>query len=119
VTQVDPALEQQVFHVPQRQRKPYIVAEAIRQAVVSDTQVGISHEPEVAEAEEGQVLTSLHRRRERSRELVGATKREALRERGTLACEVCDFDFGLKVAIVNQIRVESTSPLERGQLLRG
>lgn len=45
------------------------------------------------EAQEGQVLTRLHRVRERSRELVDRRKEQALRAAGVLRCEACGFDF--------------------------
>lgn len=45
------------------------------------------------EAQEGQVLTRLHRVRERSRELVDRRKEQALRAAGALRCEACGFDF--------------------------
>jgi 5-methylcytosine-specific restriction protein A len=46
-----------------------------------------------AEAEEGRLLTALHRRRERNRKIVEKKKQQALRQGGILACEVCGFDF--------------------------
>ena len=54
-----------------------------------------SDDIEIAEAEEGRILTSVHRRRERSRKLVERKKAKALRESGKLACESCGFDFEL------------------------
>ena len=45
------------------------------------------------EAEEGAVLTRLHRFRERDRGIVDRRKSRALKEHGTLACEECGFDF--------------------------
>ena len=50
-------------------------------------------EDEIAEAEEGRILTRLHRTRERSRKLVEQRKRKTLGETGRLKCEVCGFDF--------------------------
>jgi len=50
-------------------------------------------EPEIMEAEEGKVLTRLHRYRERNRSLVNAKKKEVLQKQGRLQCEVCGFDF--------------------------
>jgi 5-methylcytosine-specific restriction protein A len=50
-------------------------------------------EPGIEEAEEGKVLTRLHRYRERSRALVDAKKKEVLHKRGRLQCEACGFDF--------------------------
>lgn len=45
------------------------------------------------EAEEGKLLTKLHRRRERSVKLVAAKKAWALKTLGNLRCEACGFDF--------------------------
>jgi 5-methylcytosine-specific restriction enzyme A len=45
------------------------------------------------EGEEGQILTRTHRYRERNTKLVKRKKEKVLKERGTLACEVCGFDF--------------------------
>jgi hypothetical protein len=45
------------------------------------------------EAEEGEILYSRHRRRERNRRLVRLKKAEVLRSTGKLACEACTFDF--------------------------
>jgi 5-methylcytosine-specific restriction protein A len=51
-------------------------------------------EESVEEAEEGQVLTRLHRKRERSAKLRRAKKKRVEEETGRLACEACDLDFG-------------------------
>lgn len=53
----------------------------------------IIEEEEVAEAEEGRILTRVHRMRERSRVLVEKKKARALTEAGRLVCAVCGFDF--------------------------
>ncbi|PIW28411.1 MAG: HNH endonuclease [Rhodospirillales bacterium CG15_BIG_FIL_POST_REV_8_21_14_020_66_15] len=50
-------------------------------------------EPEVAEAEEGRLVTRLHRWRERSRKLVASKKAAFLKAHGRLYCEACGFDF--------------------------
>ena len=50
-------------------------------------------EPEIVEAEEGKVLTRLHRYRERSRALVEAKKKDVLQKQGCLRCEACGFNF--------------------------
>jgi 5-methylcytosine-specific restriction protein A len=47
----------------------------------------------LSEAEEGSLLTRIHRVRERNRELVRRKRDAVLRETGRLACEACDFDF--------------------------
>ena len=45
------------------------------------------------EAEEGALLTRLHRFRERDRGIIERRKANALKETGKLACEACGFDF--------------------------
>lgn len=73
------------------------VAKAIRGSVdskdakhvVSNLDDGING----AEAEEGKVLTRLHRFRERNRDLVQKRKQRALKQYGRLFCEACEFDF--------------------------
>lgn len=45
------------------------------------------------EAQEGKLLTRLHRFRERSRTLVLRRKEQALRQHGRLFCQACGFDF--------------------------
>lgn len=42
---------------------------------------------------EGRVLTQLHKRRERNPTLIKKKKEKVLQDNGTLACEVCGFDF--------------------------
>lgn len=50
-------------------------------------------EPEVAEAEEGRLVTRLHRGRERNRNLVKRKKAAFFKRHGRLFCEACGFDF--------------------------
>ncbi|EKY4110962.1 HNH endonuclease [Pseudomonas aeruginosa] len=73
------------------------VVAAIRGAVGSSSPEGHAlagdDEPGIEEAEEGKVLTRLHRYRERSRALVEAKKKDILRKQGRLQCEACGFDF--------------------------
>lgn len=45
------------------------------------------------EAEEGRVLTKVHRQRERSASIVAKKKAKVLKETGSLVCEVCGFNF--------------------------
>ena len=71
------------------------VAKSIRLAA-TDGAVPVASEEEdeeVAEAEEGRILTRIHRARERNRELVAAKKAAALKTHGSLKCEACSFDF--------------------------
>jgi 5-methylcytosine-specific restriction enzyme A len=71
------------------------VAVAIRTAIDSESApTSIPDEDdEIAEAQEGRILTRVHRSRERSRKLVERKKTAALKVDGRLACEVCGFDF--------------------------
>jgi 5-methylcytosine-specific restriction protein A len=50
-------------------------------------------EDEVTEAQEGRILTRVHRVRERDAKLRQARRQKALDETGVLSCEVCGFDF--------------------------
>jgi 5-methylcytosine-specific restriction enzyme A len=71
------------------------VAAAIRVNLgsLSPEEAGI--EPEgIMEAEEGAILTRVHRTRERNRKLVAAKKAQVLAETGRLACAACSLDFG-------------------------
>lgn len=72
-----------------------IAVNAIRDAIESpspETQAlaGVD-EPDIMEAEEGKVLTRLHRYRERK--LVDAKKKDVLQKQGCLQCEACGFNF--------------------------
>jgi 5-methylcytosine-specific restriction enzyme A len=74
----------------------YQVAEAIRATVSGDGSVTVPapHDDEdITEAEEGRVLSVLHRRCERDRRIVEKKKQQVLRRTGRLACEACGFDF--------------------------
>ena len=71
------------------------VANSIRSFVLADdpipfADVGPTYEEE---GEEGQILTRVHRFRERDSRLVRRKKQTVLMEHGTLSCEVCSFDF--------------------------
>jgi 5-methylcytosine-specific restriction enzyme A len=50
-------------------------------------------EDDIAEAPEGQLLTRVHRVRERNRALVERKKLQALATHGRLVCEACGFDY--------------------------
>lgn len=76
-------------------RKLGELAASIKSLVLSDDSI-----PSIAimgddeeEGEEGQILTRTHRYKERNTQLVERKKRRVLQEKGTLACEVCGFDF--------------------------
>ena len=71
------------------------VTESIRSLVASNDPIPskevISDEEE--EGEEGQLLTRMHRYRERDTKLVKRKKARVIMETEKLQCEVCDFDF--------------------------
>lgn len=69
-------------------------AEAIRQAVIGADEAVLAKLPPVEpyEGEEGGVIMRLHKRYERDPKLV-REKRKAAAAAGSLACEVCGFDF--------------------------
>lgn len=70
-------------------------AESIRANVKEGSEVTLQEyeDLDIAEAEEGRVLTRVHLSRERNREIVKKKKSDALRRLGSLSCEVCSFDF--------------------------
>ena len=73
------------------------VVAAIRSALAADArthQLTNDDEPDIVEAEEGRVLTRLHRYRERDRRLVEAAKSAALKRHGRLICQACELDLG-------------------------
>ncbi|WP_423192503.1 HNH endonuclease [Cupriavidus sp. H18C2] len=92
-----------------------LVCGAIIQAIDDPlTGAGLGpEEPEVAEAEEGRILTRVHRVRERSRALVLAAKAAARKKYGRLCCEACGFDFEAEYGNrgANIIDVHHTRPL--------
>ena len=49
--------------------------------------------PDITQAAEGRLLTSVHERRERNSKLVRAKKASVYRQKGNLSCEACGFDF--------------------------
>ena len=69
------------------------------------------------EADEGRLLTVLHRHRERSRKLVEQKKAQVLRAQQRLACEVCGFDFAAVYGErgVGFIECHHTRPVSEGQ----
>ncbi|MES2106827.1 MAG: HNH endonuclease, partial [Pseudomonadota bacterium] len=98
---------------PEHLRK---VVVAIRAAIELSAYTGELNgldEPEIQEAEEGRVLTRLHRVRERSRKLVEQCKNLALKKHGRLFCAACGFDFEVKYGIVGRgvIEVHHTKPV--------
>jgi 5-methylcytosine-specific restriction protein A len=70
-------------------------AEAIRSTINSEEyrKQKLDDDPEIAEAEEGKILTRVHISRERNRELIKKKKADVLKRLGSLKCEVCSFDF--------------------------
>lgn len=79
-------------HKPNELRK---IAEAIYSSISSDTVLPPSDvvTSDEEEAEEGKILTRLHRYRERDSKLAKRKKETFIQENGALFCEVCDFDF--------------------------
>ena len=70
-------------------------AAAIRANVLTGLMVDVQDEDadDGFEAEEGRLLTRVHRARERSRKLVQQKKLLAIKKTGKLACEACNFEF--------------------------
>jgi len=70
-------------------------AEAIRANIgFLDQSEAEAEEEEVTEAEEGAILTRVHRGRERNVRLRKTKIKRVRDETGRLACEACDLDFG-------------------------
>lgn len=67
----------------------------------------------VAEAEEGRLLTRLHRYRERNRGLIDKCKVAALKKHGRLFCEACGFDFSKRYGAAGEglIDIHHTKPV--------
>ena len=78
-----------------------------------ETQEQLSEELEIAEAEEGHILTRIHLFRERNRELVKKKKADTLKRTGSLSCEVCSFDFAKAYGVRGEgfAEVHHTKPL--------
>lgn len=89
-------------------------AEAIRQTVIGVDESVVARLPPVEpyEGEEGGVIMRLHKRYERDQKLV-REKRKAAAAAGSLACEVCRFDFGEAYGVlgVGYIEVHHTKPI--------
>jgi 5-methylcytosine-specific restriction enzyme A len=71
-----------------------VLADRIRTTIESG-ETTETEEPDAGfeEADEGAILTRLHRVRERNPKLVKQRKATAMKNNGKLACDVCDFDY--------------------------
>jgi 5-methylcytosine-specific restriction enzyme A len=91
------------------------VAERIKAAadVVVGESINDVDDEGLDEAIEGQVLTRVHRIRERNHKLVLEKKRLAMKRAGGLTCEVCGFDFVARYGIHGKdfIECHHTLPL--------
>ena len=92
------------------------VSAAIKSAInehAVDTDLASIDEPGIQEAEEGRVLTRVHRVRERDRRLVEQAKKAAMKKHGRLFCEACGFDFAERYGEVGEglIDVHHTKPV--------
>ncbi|MEN2474254.1 HNH endonuclease [Burkholderia sp. GS2Y] len=92
------------------------VCAAIKSVILehaTDAELSGAGEPDIAEADEGRILTRLHRVRERSRKLVEQAKVAALKKHGRLFCEACGFDFREKYGVAGEglIDVHHTKPV--------
>lgn len=67
--------------------------------------IAVDDDPEFA-APEGQVLLRLHRARERNPSLVAKKKKQALKTKGCLECEVCTFTFRQKYGHIGSNFIE-------------
>jgi 5-methylcytosine-specific restriction enzyme A len=78
-----------------KEEKLFKACRAIREALkeLPENSDADSGDDGFVEADEGKLLTKLHKRRERSVKLVNAKKRWAMKKLGALSCEVCGFNF--------------------------
>ena len=74
------------LHSAARVIESTVISEEYKKLVIED-------DPEIAEAEEGKILTRVHISRERNREIIKKKKAEVLKKLEALKCEVCSFDF--------------------------
>jgi 5-methylcytosine-specific restriction enzyme A len=71
-------------------------ADGIRAAAQNGERLGLSPDEgddDEMTAPEGELLSRMHRVRERNRKLVARKKADVLRKTGKLCCEACNFDF--------------------------
>ncbi|OWT68257.1 HNH endonuclease [Achromobacter sp. HZ28] len=71
----------------------------------------------IEEAEEGKLVTRIHRHRERDPRLVREAKAQALRKHGRLFCAACSFDFSERYGAIGAgiIDVHHTTPVHTMQ----
>ncbi|WP_319548080.1 HNH endonuclease [Desulfogranum marinum] len=72
----------------------YTIAEAIK-ANCSQIPSADELEDDDVEAEEGRILSRMHQKRERNKQLIKKKKQQVLNKLGKLECEVCGFNFEL------------------------
>lgn len=70
------------------------VASAIRSAVAVEGPTLAEPQEDEEASSEGRLLFRRHLQRERNKSVIARKKRAVLAATGTLACEVCSFDFG-------------------------
>ncbi|ARV17653.1 hypothetical protein AEP_00693 [Curvibacter sp. AEP1-3] len=92
------------------------VAGYIRQGITehqADEELAGPDELGIVEAEEGRLVTRMHRYRERDRRLVAEAKSQAMKQQGRLICAACNFDFSKRYGEVgaNIIDVHHTKPV--------
>ncbi|SKB62743.1 5-methylcytosine-specific restriction enzyme A [Parapedobacter luteus] len=94
-------LDEQVFkefvnnQILLRKLASNIKATLLQEKLVKELKAPLVEDEEGDEysAPEGKLLYKLHRYRERNRTLVEKKKKEYLKKHGSLACELCSFDF--------------------------
>ncbi len=92
------ALDKEIFDTfENRKQELHQIVQSIRNVSSNqklvDQLYAIQDDPEVQEVQEGQVIYRLHKLYERNPTIVKRKKEQTLDTLGTLACEVCDFDF--------------------------
>lgn len=97
----------------------HAIAQAIRQSAQDPRLAQSADTVEDVEAPEGRLLLRLHRLKERNTAIVRQRKQRAMEESGTLACEVCDFDFGAVYGTVGTGYIECHHTVPLAQLTPG
>lgn len=108
---LDEVIWNEFAHRPDHLR---VVAALIRSTVTGhENWLQAPEDGDSIEAQEGRIITRLHRSRERDRSIVDRKKKLVLKRLGKLQCEACSFDFHAKYGERGYgfIEVHHTKPL--------
>lgn len=109
-------LDEDVFHEFSKDRHHLSeVAKAIKECLNTNSEFSETDIDDASdlEAQEGRLLTRVHRYRERDRTIVAAKKSAALKKFGKIECECCGFNFEDKYGSVGSgfIECHHTKPI--------